>query len=650
MLVLLFVMVLIQLSHTATGFVHTICHGPQSHAILSGSVMHTKRRNMFLPSAKCGEQPWLHGRSGVFNHRDRVSQPLLHISPMATTLFASENSDEGHDSGVISTPSTNAADSFTPAESGESASNKKNRNPFGFIKRLILMSIINLQLGLLNTQLFIKKQWSNFTKKKFLPFKFNSDGTIDITDTQGMSNTSNTSIKGKLVKVLLTILRPFWMIANPILKPFFKVLVVISKNRKLQIRLSLLMASTFLLRKYVMFTKSLTTEVPYSEFVKLVTEDPASVKGLKVSPTNFFFLYNGRQAFSRVLPSTVPPFLIDMLLKANVNFSAAPAPTNILSIIYTCAYAYFLWTWSSRMMQGPQDAGAGKRRDKILQDSNLSFADIAGQEQAKVQVMEVCEMLRFPQAYTKIGARLPSGCLLVGPPGTGKTLLARVAAAEAGVPFYSCSATDFVEVFVGRGPSRVRKLFAQAAATAPCIVFIDEIDSLGRSRRMGSMNSEQENTLNQLLTSMDGLDTSNNGVIVMAATNRYELLDPALLRAGRFDRIINCPLPDKEGRVSILKVHARSLKVAPDVDFDKIGKLTAGSCGADLSAIVNEAAISTARRQGDIITNADFDYAVKTFYSGRGIPLAGLGEAIIPSWLRGVGSGGKDEGRAAPAM
>ena len=217
-------MVLIQLSHTATGFVHTICHDPQSHAILSGSVMHTKRRNMFLPSAKCGEQPWLHGRGGVFNHRDRVSQPLLHISPMATTLFASENIDEGHNSGVISTPSTNAADSFTPAESGESSSNKKNRNPFGFIKRLILMSIISLQLGLLNTRLLIKKQWSNFTKKKFLPFKFNSDGTIDITDTQGMSNTSNTSIKGKLIKVLLTILRPFWMVANPILKPFFKIL------------------------------------------------------------------------------------------------------------------------------------------------------------------------------------------------------------------------------------------------------------------------------------------------------------------------------------------------------------------------------------------------------------------------------------------
>lgn len=200
---------------------------------------------------------------------------------------------------------------------------------------------------------------------------------------------------------------------------------------------------------------------------------------------------------------------------------------------------------------------------------DLSFDDIAGQDQAKGEVKEITDMLRDPDRYYSVGARLPSGILLVGPPGSGKTLLARVTAAEARVPFYSCSASDFVEVFVGRGPARVRKLFERAAQNAPSIIFIDEIDSIGRSRRMGSMNSEQESTLNQILTCMDGLDTSNNGVIVMAATNRLELLDSALLRAGRFDRIVQCPLPDKGGRLEILKVYTRKLKLHPMVDLDK---------------------------------------------------------------------------------
>jgi len=383
-------------------------------------------------------------------------------------------------------------------------------------------------------------------------------------------------------------------------------------------------------------------------------------------------------------------------------------------------------------VQGPQDDGAGKRRDRAAGGADalgagLSFADVAGQERAKQevrragggapleipalntspcrlplpwQVMEVCDMLRDPSRYQRVGARLPAGVLLVGPPGTGKTLLARVAAAEAGVPFYACSASDFVEVFVGRGPARVRKLFKQvrhppaclpaclpvllkcgrgrcliaagrhvplppqAAENAPCIVFIDELDSVGRSRRMGSMNSEQENTLNQILTSMDGLDTSNNGVVVMSATNRFELLDPALLRAGRFDRIVQvrlsrgltphfvsaapsfthcssgqCPLPDRDGRLAILGVHARRFTLAPDVDLDRIAKvrvlkfpspaipprrsspspllsffsvqLTPGTCGADLGAICNEAAIRTARRGGTDVSSDDFDDALR---------------------------------------
>ena len=277
----------------------------------------------------------------------------------------------------------------------------------------------------------------------------------------------------------------------------------------------------------------------------------------------------------------------------------------------------------------------------------LSFDDVAGQERAKLEIKEVCEMLRAPAKYAAVGARLPSGCLLVGPPGTGKTLLARVAAAEAGVPFYACSATDFVEVFVGRGPARVRKLFKQAAESAPCIVFIDEIDSLGRSRRAGSMNSEQENTLNQLLTSMDGLDTSNNGVVVMGATNRLELLDPALLRPGRFDRIVQCPLPDKAGRQGILQVHTRRLLLDPGVDLERVARITPGTCGADLASISNEAAIRTVRRGASSVSSDDFEDAVRSFFGGRGVSVTGFAEALVPAWLRGEGAG---QPQPAPGM
>lgn len=332
--------------------------------------------------------------------------------------------------------------------------------------------------------------------------------------------------------------------------------------------------------------------------------------------------------------------LLSKLIASGVDFACAPAQVNVLGLVWTFVYGVFLWTVTSRMLQGPQDEGAGRRRDKTNFGS-LSFADVAGQERAKLEVREVCEMLRAPGKYASVGARVPAGVLLVGPPGTGKTLLARVAAAEAGVPFYACSATDFVEVFVGRGPARVRKLFKSAAENAPCIVFIDEIDSIGRSRRSGSLNSEQENTLNQLLTSMDGLDTSNNGVVVMAATNRFELLDPALMRAGRFDRVVQCPLPDKEGRRAILAVHAKRLQLDRDVDLERLARITPGTCGADLAAIANEAAIRTARRGGGLVSEEDFEDAVRSFFAGRGVSMSGLAESMLPAWLsRGANGGG----------
>eukprot|EP00597_Dinobryon_sp_UTEXLB2267_P018245 CAMPEP_0201114240 /NCGR_PEP_ID=MMETSP0812-20130820/78288_1 /ASSEMBLY_ACC=CAM_ASM_000668 /TAXON_ID=98059 /ORGANISM="Dinobryon sp., Strain UTEXLB2267" /LENGTH=363 /DNA_ID=CAMNT_0047377855 /DNA_START=211 /DNA_END=1303 /DNA_ORIENTATION=- len=328
------------------------------------------------------------------------------------------------------------------------------------------------------------------------------------------------------------------------------------------------------------------------------------------------------------------------LLASGVEFSAPPNNSGIFSLLGSVCYALLLWKISSRMMKGPQDDGVGTKVNASMEESSsmmklpqddgvgtkvnlkpygtLSFDDVAGQEEAKQEVQEVCEMLRQPARYSRVGARLPAGVLLVGPPGSGKTLLARVTAAEAKVPFFACSASDFVEVFVGRGPARVRTLFKQAAKAAPSIVFIDEIDSIGRARSMGSMNSEQETTLNQILTCMDGLDTSNNGVVVMAATNRLELLDPALLRAGRFDRIVQCPLPDRNGRLAILKVHTKKLKVSEDLNLERVSLMTPGTSGAELCAIVNEAAIRTARRGGEEVTSEDMDGALQSFFKGRG--------------------------------
>jgi AAA+ superfamily predicted ATPase len=385
--------------------------------------------------------------------------------------------------------------------------------------------------------------------------------------------------------------------------------------------------------------KSITLEVSFASFLKLLSVAPSRIGNLRVTTNSFIYLVDGKRAITRIV--NLEPNIMDKLMAAGIDFAAPPSPTNYFGIIWTFAYAAFLWNITSRMMQGPQDEGAGKRKDQgdLGKYGKLSFEDVAGQEKAKLEVKEVCDILKAPEKYTAVGARLPAGVLLVGPPGTGKTLLARVTAAEAGVPFYSCSASDFVEIFVGRGPARVRKLFTQAAKNAPCIVFIDELDSIGRSRRLGSMNSEQENTLNQLLTCMDGLDTSNNGVIVMAATNRFELLDPALLRAGRFDRIVQCPLPDKIGRLAILNVSTKKLNLSREVDLDRVARLTPGTCGADLCAIVNEAAIRTVRRGATVINSDDFEDALKSFFSTRGVQLAGLAEAAgfqIPEWLKKI--------------
>lgn len=264
--------------------------------------------------------------------------------------------------------------------------------------------------------------------------------------------------------------------------------------------------------------------------------------------------------------------------------------------------------------------GVGKNKAKmyVQKDTKITFKDVAGEEEAKDSVVELVDFLHSPEKYTRIGAKLPKGALLVGPPGTGKTLLAKAVAGEAGVPFFSISGSDFVEMFVGVGASRVRELFKEAQSQAPCIVFIDEIDAIGKSRdsKYGGGNDEREQTLNQLLAEMDGFDSSK-GVVILAATNRPEVLDKALLRPGRFDRRIIVDRPDLKGRVAILKVHAKNVLMHEDVDLEAIAKATAGAVGADLANMINEAAILAVKQGRTVVSQADLMESVEVVFAGK---------------------------------
>jgi cell division protease FtsH len=274
----------------------------------------------------------------------------------------------------------------------------------------------------------------------------------------------------------------------------------------------------------------------------------------------------------------------------------------------------FFWFFFFRQMSASQREAIrfGKSRVKVLKESKpqVTFNDVAGCDEAKIELQEIIEFLKNPHKFARIGARIPKGVLLVGPPGTGKTLLAKAVAGEAGVPFLSISGSEFVELFVGVGAARVRDLFEQAKANAPCIVFIDEIDAVGRLRGagLGGGHDEREQTLNQLLVEMDGFDSSE-GIIVMAATNRPDILDPALLRPGRFDRRIYVPIPDVKGREEILKIHTRRIPLGPDVDLKLIAQSTPGFTGADLANLVNEAALLAARKNKQVVEMQDFEEA-----------------------------------------
>ena len=324
------------------------------------------------------------------------------------------------------------------------------------------------------------------------------------------------------------------------------------------------------------------------------------------------------ERFTTYSPSD--PWLVSDLLKNGVIIEAKPEeePSLLMNIFVSWFPMLLLigvWIFFMRQMQGGGRGGAfsfGKSRARMLDESNntITFADVAGCEEAKEEVAELVEFLRDPSKFQKLGGRIPRGVLMVGNPGTGKTLLAKAIAGEAKVPFFSISGSDFVEMFVGVGAARVRDMFEQAKKHAPCIVFIDEIDAVGRQRGagLGGGNDEREQTLNQLLVEMDGFET-NSGVIVIAATNRPDVVDPALLRPGRFDRQVVVPLPDIRGREQILQVHMRKVPMAPDVKTDIIARGTPGFSGADLANLVNEAALFAARANKRLVDMDDFERA-----------------------------------------
>ena len=329
------------------------------------------------------------------------------------------------------------------------------------------------------------------------------------------------------------------------------------------------------------------------------------------------------------------PYLISRLREANINFDSHPPRNegavwgllgNLIFPILLIVGLFFLFRRSSNVTGGPGQAmnfGKSKARFSMEAKTGVLFDDVAGVDEAKEELQEVVTFLKKPERFTAIGARIPKGVLLVGPPGTGKTLLAKAIAGEAGVPFFSISGSEFVEMFVGVGASRVRDLFKKAKENAPCIIFIDEIDAVGRQRGagIGGGNDEREQTLNQLLTEMDGFE-GNSGIIIIAATNRPDVLDSALLRPGRFDRQVTVDAPDIKGRLSILNVHARNKKLSNEISLEAISRRTPGFTGADLANLLNEAAILTARRRKEAITMLEINDAVDRVVAGmEGTPL-----------------------------
>jgi cell division protease FtsH len=397
--------------------------------------------------------------------------------------------------------------------------------------------------------------------------------------------------------------------------------------------------------------------VTYSEFKELVRSGKVQevvlsddrVRGVLKQPDE-----QGRKTFAAIRIDD--PKLVEELEQHGVRFSGEVASRwlpELLGWVLPLLFIIGLWTLFFRRMGGAEGGvmSFARSRAKIYaeDDVKVSFAEVAGVDEAENELREIVEFLKTPKKYTSIGGRIPKGVLLVGPPGTGKTLLAKAVAGEAKVPFFSLSGSEFVEMFVGVGAARVRDLFAQAEGKAPCIVFIDELDALGKVRVQSPLGSheEREQTLNQLLAEMDGFD-SKKGVIIMGATNRPEVLDPALLRPGRFDRQVLVDKPDVRGREEILKIHVRDVKIAPDVDLKVVAARTAGFAGADLANLVNEAALLAARKDKQTAGRSDFDEAIDRLIAGlekkrvmsvkerRIVAYHESGHAIVASVLPGL--------------
>ncbi|MFQ6007459.1 MAG: ATP-dependent zinc metalloprotease FtsH, partial [Candidatus Zixiibacteriota bacterium] len=373
-----------------------------------------------------------------------------------------------------------------------------------------------------------------------------------------------------------------------------------------------------------------TAEITYSEFVREIDSENISevsfteqeVQGRLREPKTFSSTESNRsfRKFKTRIPFPDTNYdLIKRLEKGGAKIEAKVKGPDIFSILIAIApwlLIVLIWIFFIRQMQGAAGPKGlfsfGKSKARLLTDERpkVTFNDVAGADEAKEELQEIIEFLKDPGKFQKLGGKIPKGALLLGPPGSGKTLLARAVAGEAGVPFFSMSGSDFVEMFVGVGASRVRDLFEQGKKNAPCIIFIDEIDAVGRHRGagLGGGHDEREQTLNQLLVEMDGFE-SNEGVILIAATNRPDVLDPALLRPGRFDRQIVVPTPDIKGREGILKVHVRKIKLADDIDLSILARGTPGMSGADLANMVNEAALLASRRNKDAVSMEEFEEA-----------------------------------------
>jgi cell division protease FtsH len=383
--------------------------------------------------------------------------------------------------------------------------------------------------------------------------------------------------------------------------------------------------AVLILHNLIVSTLSVQT-IPYSEFLELLKQGKVAEVAITSNQ-----IQGKMKAEGGGLPAGAPfrtvrvdPNLSNILEEYNVTFKGEIESTflrDIFSWVIPIFIFVGIWYFMMRRMAGQQQGfmSLGKNKAKIYvqEEIDVRFADVAGVDESKQELVEVIEFLKQPEKFTRLGGQIPRGILLVGPPGTGKTMLAKAVAGESGVPFFSLSGSEFVEMFVGLGAARVRDLFVQAKQKAPCIIFIDELDALGKARGVGMTggHDEREQTLNQLLVEMDGFDPQV-GVILMAATNRPEILDPALLRPGRFDRQVLVDRPDKIGREAILTVHIKNIKTGPDVDPQKIAAMTAGMVGADLANLVNEAALLAVRRDRDEVGMAEFEEAVERLVAG----------------------------------